>query len=135
MARIAGKSANFIFNSVALEDELNSIELGVDVNLPEVTSFGDGAQEFVEGLYGGRFPISGFADFASGQGDATLFGQIGSGEAAFIFQPTGNAAGANDPNYTGNALVKSYSIKAAVDGSVTYSADLTVNGAITRAVA
>jgi len=135
MARIAGNDANISFNSVQIEDELSSIEMAVDVNLPEVTTFGDSAAEFVEGLYNGRFTLSGFSDFASGQGDATLFGQIGSGEAAFVFQPTGNAAGANDPNYTGDALVKSYRITCDVAGPVGYSTELQVNGALARAVA
>tara|TARA_Y100000310_G_C20199300_1_gene586117 strand:- start:183 stop:590 length:408 start_codon:yes stop_codon:yes gene_type:complete len=133
MARLAGNVANFSFNSVAIEDELNSIEMSVDVNLPEVTAFGDSAQEFVEGLYGAAFRISGSADFAASQGDATIFGQIGSGEAAFIFQPTGSAAGGSDPNYTGNALVRRYTVRCDVGDAAKYDAELLVNGALTRA--
>tara|TARA_Y100000310_G_scaffold345131_1_gene462057 strand:+ start:2498 stop:2905 length:408 start_codon:yes stop_codon:yes gene_type:complete len=134
MARIAGKSANFSFNSVAIEDELSSVEMSYEVNLPEVTSFGDAAAEFVEGLPTGAFSVSGFWDGAASQGDATIFGQVTSGEAAFIFQPTGEAADANNPNYTGNALVKSYRIRAEVGGPVAYDTEFQVNGAIARAV-
>lgn len=135
MARIAGKDANFSFNSVSIEDELNSIEMTIDVNLPEVTTFADSAAEFVEGLYNGRISVSGFADLAASQGDATIFGQIGSGEAAFVFQPDGVAAAADHPNYTGNALVRSYRIRTEVGGPVTYDAEFQVNGAVARAVA
>ncbi|MDY6957628.1 MAG: phage tail tube protein [Halobacteriota archaeon] len=135
MARIAGNDANFSYNSVAIEDELNNIGLTVDNTLTEVTAFADTGAEFVEGLHNGKFSISGASDFAASQGDATIFGQIGSGEAAFVFQPTGNSAGANDPNYTGNALVSSYSITCEVGGAATYSAELQVNGAVSRAVA
>ena len=134
MARIPGKNADFTFNSVPLEDELNSIEMGTDVNLPEVTAFGDTAAEFVEGLPNTTFTISGAADFAASQGDATIFGQIGSGEATYDFEPTGTTAGANTPDYTGNALVSNYTITADVGGAVTYSATLQVNGANTRNV-
>jgi hypothetical protein len=109
--------------------------MAVDVNLPEVTTFGDSAGEFVEGLPTSTFSVSGFFDGASAQGDATIFGQIGSGEAAFVFQPTGQSAGANDPNYTGNALVKSYRIRAEVGGPVSYTADFQVNGVLSRDVA
>ena len=133
MARIAGNDANFSFNSVSIEDELNSIEMSVDNNLTEVTAFADTGPEFVEGLANSVFNIAGAADFASGQGDATIFGQIGSGEAAYVFQPTGAAAGASDPNYTGNALVRSYTVRCEVGGAATYSAVLQVNGANTRA--
>lgn len=135
MARIAGKLANFSFNSVQIEDELNSIEMSVDVELPEVTSFGDVAGTFVEGLPTSSFSVSGFFDGAASQGDATIFGRIGSGSAAFVFQPTGGAAGGSDPNYTGSAFVKSYKIKAEVGGAVTYGAEFQVSGALARAVA
>ena len=134
MARIAGKDANFSYNSVAIEDELNSIGMSVDVNLPEVTAFADTGSEFVEGLMNAKFSVSGAADFLASQGDATIFGQIGSGEAAHIFQPTGASAGANSPNYTGNSLVASYSITAEVGAPVTYSAELQVNGPVVRTV-
>jgi|TARA_Y100000310_G_scaffold2728_1_gene3540 hypothetical protein len=134
MARIAGKNADFSYNSVAIEDELNTLEMSVDNNLPEVTAFGDDGAEFVEGLPNSSFSLSGSADFAASQGDATIFTQIGSGEAAYIYQPTGGAAGANDPNYTGNALVSNYTITSDVSGSASYSATLQANGKPTRAV-
>tara|TARA_Y100000310_G_scaffold345852_1_gene471413 strand:+ start:15936 stop:16343 length:408 start_codon:yes stop_codon:yes gene_type:complete len=134
MARQAGNVANFSYNSVAIEDELNNITLTVTPTLTEVTAFADTGAEFVEGLYNGTFAIAGAWDGAASQGDATIFGQIGSGEAAFVFQPTGAAAGASSPNYTGNALVSSYVITADVGGATTYTADLQVNGPVTRAV-
>ena len=135
MARIAAKVANFSYNSVAIEDELHTIEMTADVNLPEVTAFADSAQEFVEGVYGGTFRLDGYADFVASQGDATIFGQIGSGEAAFDYDPTGTSVGANAPHYTGNALVKRYTVRSEVGGAAQYSAELQVNGVVTRAVA
>jgi len=132
MARIAGKDANFSFGGPQIEDELNSIEMTVDVNLVEVTTFGDAAGTFVEGLPTGSFSVSGFADFDASQGDATIFGQIGSGDTAFVFQPTGASPNTNDPNYTGQAFVKSYRIRAEVGGAVSYTADFQVTGEITR---
>jgi len=135
MARIAAKNTNFSYNSIAIEDELHTVEMTVEVNLPEVTAFGDSAQEFVEGLYGGRFTLDGYADFVASQGDATIFGQIGSGEAAFDFDPTGTSVGANAPHYTGNALVRRYTVRAEIAAAATYSAELQVNGALSRDVA
>lgn len=135
MARLAAKDANFSFNSVAIEDELNSIDMTVDVNLPEVTAFADSAAEFVEGLPNSKFSIAGAADFAASQGDATLFGQIGSGEAAYDYDPTGTSVGASNPHYTGNGLVSSYKLSSRVGEAATYSAELQVNGANSRDVA
>lgn len=135
MARIAAKVTNFSYNSVAIEDELNKVDLNIDVNLPEVTAFGDSAPEFVLGLPASKLSLAGAADFAASQGDATIFARIGAGEAAFDLDPTGSAAGASNPHYTGNALVSSYSISCDVAAAATYTAELQVNGVLTRAVA
>ena len=78
MARQSGKAADFSFNSVQIESELNSITQNTDITLPEVTAFGDSAATYVEGL----------------------------------------------PN----------SITSDVGGSTTYSADIQISGALTRAV-
>ena len=134
MARLAGKNANFSIGGVSIEDELASIEMSVDVNLPEVTSFGDTGGTFVEGLPTSAFSVSGFADFVAAQGDATIFNQIGAGTAAVIFQPTGNSDNVNDPNYKASVFVKSYRIRAEVAGPVGYDASLQVSGALTRDV-
>ena len=135
MARIAGNDANFSFNVVAIEDELNSIGMTVDNTLTEVTAFADTGAEFVEGLMNAKFSLSGACDFAAAQGDATIFGAIGAGEKAHIFQPTGAAASASSPNYTGNSFVASYSITCPVGGAATYAAELQVNGPVVRTVA
>ena len=50
MARQSGKTADFSFNSVAIEDELSSITQTTNVNIVDVTAFGDSANTFVEGL-------------------------------------------------------------------------------------
>lgn len=135
MARQAGKVANFSYVAVAIEDELNSIGMTVDNKLTEVTAFGDTGATYVEGLPNSKFALAGSADFATSQGDATIFGQIGGGQAAFVFQPTGAAASADNPNYTGNAMVARYSITCAVGAAATYACDLQVNSKPTRAVA
>lgn len=134
MARLAGIKADFSYVSVDLEDEIQTVELAVDNNLAEVTALADDGAEFVEGLPNSTFNLSGATDFAASQGDATIFGQIGSGEAAYVFQPTGNTPNTNDPNYIGNALVSSYIITADVAGPVSYSAVLQTNGKPTRDV-
>ena len=131
MARISGNDANFTF-VIAIEDELNSIGLTVDNNLPEVTAFADTGAEFVEGLHNAKFSLAGSCDFSNTQGDDTIFGRIGAGETAFVFSPTGAAVGVNDPHYTGNAFVSSYAIDCPVGGAATYTVELQVNGPVGR---
>ena len=134
MARQAGKAADFSFNSVQIEDELSSISQTTDVNLPEVTAFGDSAATFVEGLPNSNYSISGFFDPAASQGDATIFTRIGSGSATTTFETTGAAAGTNAPVYSGAGFISSYSITSDVGGASTYTADFQISGALARAV-
>ncbi len=136
MAKIAAKVANLSVNSVAIEDELNSIELKVDQETVKVDGFSSAGPERVVGNYDYSVSLGGSFDGASGQGDATLFGLVGSSGVALAFDPTGQSAGANDPNYDATSVVlKSYSISAGVGQAVTYSAELEGNSALSRAVA
>lgn len=134
MAKIAAKVANLSVNSVAIEDELNSIELKVEQETVSVNGFSSTGPERVVGNYDYSLSVGGSFDGASGQGDATLFGLVGSTGVAVAFDPTGNSAGTNDPNYDATSMVlKSYSISAGVGQAVTYSAELEGNSALARA--
>ena len=134
MARQHGKVADISFNSVQIEDETNSITMTTDVALSEITSFGDSAGTFVEGLPSSTYSVSGFFDPANAQGDSTIYTRIGSGSATLVFETTGASAGTNAPVYSGSAFVSSYSITSTVGDATTYSADFQVSGANARAV-
>ena len=134
MARRAGINSNFSFDGSAIEDELNSLTQTIDNTLTEVTAFADTGAEFVEGLHNGKYSVAGAWDSAVNQGDSKIFGVIGYGERAEVFQPTGNTPNTNDPNYKANALVSSYSITSEVGGAVTYSAEFQVSGIVDRDV-
>jgi len=133
MAKRASWAANLAVNSVSLEDELTSIDLKVDQETFKVDGFSNAGPERVVGNYDYTASLAGHSDFASGQGDATLFAMVGSAGVALAFDPTGQSAGANDPNYDATAVVlKSYSIKAAVGAPITYSAELEGASALAR---
>ena len=76
MARTHGKDADFSFDSVALEDELNSATLNFTVPEADITSFSDAYQNFLAGKPTATIDVSGFADLASSQGDVTIFGEL-----------------------------------------------------------
>jgi len=134
MARIPGKNADFSFDLVQIEDELESIEMLTEVTLPDVTAFADSADTCVEGLPKNRFTLNGAADLAANQGDAKIYGAIGAGPKAYVSDPTGSGPGADAPTYGGNAYVKTYRLTCSVVGAITYSAELQVSGANTRNV-
>lgn len=136
MAKIPAKVANFSVASVAIEDELDKIDFKIEQETIKVDGFSSTGPERVVGNYDYTASIGGNADFAASQGDATLFALVGDANGgAVAFDPTGNSAGANDPNYDSTAMVlKSYSISAAVGQSVKYSAELEGAAALARSV-
>jgi hypothetical protein len=142
MARTHGKDSNFSFNSVAIEDELNSVTMNASVAESDVTSFADVYQNFIAGKKNITFDVSGTLDMAATQGDATIFDHITltSGPKTLVFDPDGAGPDTNSPEYTctssglTGALVTSYSISLPVGGAATYSASFQCSGATTRAV-
>ena len=116
MARTHGKDADFSFDGVAIEDELNSATLNFTVTEAEITSFSDSWQNFLAGKPTATLDVSGFADLASSQGDATIFGELGLEGEEYDFEPDGSTVD------NGFAIVTSYSITSTVGGPITYSA-------------
>lgn len=137
MAKIPSKVANFSLASVAIEDELDKIDLKIEQETIKVDGFSSTGPERVVGNYDFSVSIGGNADFAASQGDATIFALVGDANGgAVAFDPTGTTAGTDDPNYDSSAMVlKSYSISAAVGQAVKYTAELEGAAALARNVA
>lgn len=122
MARTHGKNADFVYASVALEDELNTATINFDVPESEITSFSDAYQNFLAGKPGVTLSVDGSWDPAASQGDVTIFGDLGGAAQTWDFEPDGSTG------YNGFAIVTSYSITAAVNSGITYSLSLRHNG-------
>ena len=141
MARTHGKDSNFSFNSVSIEDELNSITMNASVAESDVTAFADVYQNFLAGKKNITFDIAGSLDMAASQGDATIFDHLHniSGPKTLVFDPDGAGPDTISPEYTctssglTGALVTSYSITLPVGGAATYSATFQCSGSTTRA--
>ncbi len=135
MARLHAEATNFGLNSIQLEDELNSVDLNIDRDVPEVTAFADAAKAHVAGKYGWAMEIAGSADFAASQGDDTIFTSLAAAASVPVaYDPTGEVAGVDDPNYDGSAFVEKYSISSRVTEGVSYRATLRGDNVLTRAV-
>ncbi len=138
MARIHGKNVNFKYNTIDIEDELNSASISFDVSPADITSFADAWQNFLSGKKNAKTEISGTLDMAAAKGEVTLWGSFGSGGVATVLELTGSSAGANTPSYevassglTG-VLLESLTLTMPVGGPATYSATLQHSGATTR---
>ena len=122
MARTHGKSADFAFDSVALEDELRSARLTFQVPAADITAFADTWGTSLAGKPSAELAIDGFWDPAAGQGDATIFGELGEEGEEWDFEPDGSTG------YNGFAIVTQYEIEASVDAAIRYSATFQHNG-------
>ena len=142
MARTHGKDSNFSFNSIAIEDELNSITMNATVAESDVTAFSDVYQNFLAGKKNVTFDIAGSLDMAASRGDATIFDHITltSGPKTLVYDPDGAGPDTNSPEYTctssglTGAICSSYSISLPVGGVATYAATFQCSGSTTRAV-
>ena len=122
MARGSIGSADFVFNSVALEDELNSATLAFDVPTADITAFSDTYQNVVAGKPAAKMDVAGAWDPAASQGDATIFAALGGAALTWDFEPDGTTG------YNGYAVVNSYSVTASVTDAVKYTASFQHNG-------
>ena len=141
MARLHGKNANYSFNAIAIEDELNSITQTADVPEADMTSFADAYQTFLAGKKTVATDIAGSYDPAAAQGDATIFAAINGGPVSTVFDLSGSGPGASDPQYQCTAsgltgvLVDSYEMSFPVGEAASYRARLQHSGSTTRATA
>lgn len=122
MARGAIASADFSFDSVVLEGEVNSVTLTFDVPPADITSFTDAYQNVVAGKPSAKFDIAGSWNPTAAQGDATIFGELGQEAEEWDFEPDGTTG------YNGFAVVTNYTITASVTDAVKYTASFQHNG-------
>ncbi|MFH0900674.1 MAG: hypothetical protein V2A73_08610, partial [Pseudomonadota bacterium] len=104
--------------------------------VPTVTGLSDAGPRRVVGNYDYNLQCEGAFDGTAAQGDATIFAMVGAvATKALAFDPTGNSAGASDPNYDATDVVlESYTISGSVGNPVTYSVTVQGNSALARAV-
>ena len=107
---------------MALEDELKQVTMNFEVPEADITAFADAWQNFLAGKPTGTLEAEGFWDPAAGQGDITIFGELGLDAEEYDFEPDGSTG------YNGFAIVTRYSIVAPVNGPITYSLSLRHNG-------
>lgn len=135
MAFAHGKSAvlkldNAAGSLVDYSAYLNSIQMPRSIATAETTTFGvaGSAKTYIVGLTDATISLSGLFDATA---DATLAGVLGqTATLTFEYGPTGSTAGMI--KYTGECIMTSYQIQAAVGDAVQASVDCQVTGVVTR---
>ena len=135
MAKFVLKNAHLTINAVELSDRVESITLNLTAETPETTAMGDGTRQRVESFIDWSFDVTFRQDFiapAQNAVDSTLFSLVGAAEFPIIIRPDQAAKGVTNPEFTGNALLASYSPLAGSVGDVA-SAPATFQGSGTLA--
>jgi hypothetical protein len=96
-----------------------------DVDLAEVTKFGDNDKEYIAGLLSGGLQVSGHYDATA---DALLFAMFDGAEIVVSWSPD-----AGTTTWSGNGFLSSLQIGAPVGDKVSWSGTVVMNGALTRA--
>lgn len=112
MAKFVFKDAHLTVNSVDLSARVESLTLTVTAETPETTAMGDGTRERVASFIDWSFEVNFRQDFiapASNAVDSTLFDLVGATAFPIIIRPVSDAKSVTNPEFTGNALLSSYS--------------------------
>ena len=122
MPRGAIGSANFVFNGVDLEVELNTVTVNFDVPSADITAFTDVYQNVVAGKPSAKLDMAGSWNPTAAEGDATIFAALGGVGRTWDLDLDGTNG------YNGYAIVNSYSITASVTDAVKYTCSMQHNG-------
>jgi predicted secreted protein len=125
MAAIVGYAgaAKLSTNTIA---QIKSWEMSPNVDLADVTVFGDQWKDYLPTLVGADPKIEGFYDMTDTNGQVALQNALLGGTSVSLRLYVDATH-----YYSGTAYLKSMNVKAAVDGVVEFSADLSFSGAIT----
>lgn len=121
-----GDSANALQDITAY---CNDADLPRNIDTAETTTFGKTAKTYIPGLSDATISLSGPWDPAM---DAILSGIVGLADRTFQYYPAG--LGTGNVELAGVAILTKYDVHSPINGEVTFSADLQVDGAITRTV-
>jgi hypothetical protein len=111
---------------------VNNIDLTQDIDLPEVTTFCDDTRRFINGLRNATGSIGGFIDDDADTGiDAILQATFNlPGSSLFTDAPEGFTVG--NIAYLFRGLINSYNTTQPVDGVQGFTADLQLDGDLSR---
>lgn len=132
MAKFITKDYSVKLDDVDFSSSIAAVTLEETVETQETTSFGDGSRTRISGLKDATLSIDFHQDFGASSIDDTFHDLLGE-EISFEIKPTSGAIGADNPAYSGNLIVTTYSPFANAIGELsTLSVTWEITGPITR---
>lgn len=131
MAAKHGRAAQVYVGSNELSAFCDQLDLSIDVDTGETTTFGSGWKNYLAGLVGSTLSLSGKYDGTSSTGPAAIILACITGGTAWSWKhfPGGSATGQRQNSFSG--LVTNYSESSPVADIVTFSAEVMVTGTVT----
>jgi hypothetical protein len=135
MAKFVATDYSITLNGTDLSSSLQSVNLTIQSDEVETTTFGGGWKTMVGGLKSGSIQLNFFQDFAAGSVDATLWPLLNT-IGTVVIKPTSTAVSATNPSYTVLALVSQHQpFASSVGDAATLSVTWPTSGTVTRATA
>lgn len=135
MAKFVATDYKVTINGGTVSSSLASVELPIEIDEQETTSFGSEWRTRIAGLKSGSITLEFHQDFAVGALDSILWPLLGT-NATVVVIPTSGTVTSSNPSYTGSFLVTQYTPYASTVGDLaTVSVSWPLTGALTRATA
>lgn len=133
MARMVLNAAYIAISGVDRSASAKKVELAVEVEEKDITTFGSlGWKEVLGGIKSAGLSITWVNDVAASQLDSVMWPLLGT-VVTFEVRLTQAASGASNPAYTGSVLVKSWApVAAGVGDVVEVDVDWPTSGVVTR---
>jgi len=129
------KDAHLSINGKDLSDHLEQIELNYSAVIHEKGAMGEKSVTRIAGLTDFKLTATLLQDYDAASVDATLFPLIGAASFPVIVRPKKAVKGADNPEFTGNAVLSSYPPISGTHGQVAKtSISLEGDGDLLRAV-
>ena len=131
MAFRHGKNALCSVNGVELGTFCTNLDLSVDVDTADTTTFGSTWKTALPGIAGAKLELTGDYDgtVTTGPASAILLVIAGAVAVAVVHKPGGTASGQRTNSF--DAIVTNYSESSPVGGIVSFKASLLATGAVT----
>lgn len=135
MPKFVATDYSITLNATDLSSVLQSVNLTIQSDEVETTTFGGGWKTMVGGLKSGSLQLNFFQDFGAGSVDATLWPLINT-IGTVVIKPTSTATSATNPSYTVPVLISQYQpFNSTVGDAATLSVTFPTSGTVTRATA
>lgn len=135
MAKFVATDYSITLNGTDLSSSLQSVNLTIQADEVETTTFGGGWKTMVGGLKSGSLQLNFFQDFAAGAVDATLWPLINT-IGTVVIKPTSSTVSSSNPSYTVPVLISQIQpFASSVGDAALTSVTFPTSGTVTRATA